>query len=81
MYIIMIVACILSSLTMTFHMRSSTVLSGESKRWFALMFLSIVITAAAEALGDCLQIIEEDAGKHFDPVLTEIFVRMVREEG
>ena len=37
-------------------MRNNSVLSPKSKRYFTLLFFGIVIVAAAEALGDCMNI-------------------------
>ena len=55
-YLVMINTSIISSLTMFIHMRNNSVLSPKSKRYFTLLFFGIVIVAASEALGDCMNI-------------------------
>ena len=55
-YLFMIVLSIISAVTMLFHIKYNSVLSTKSKRYFALMFLCIMIVAASEALGDLMNI-------------------------
>lgn len=53
-YLAMIIISIISALTMFFHVRYNSILSAKSKRYFALMFLCIIIVAASESLGDLM---------------------------
>ena len=55
-YLVMIGVCIISSLTMFFHMKSNTVFSPRRKWYFTLLFFSIIIVAASEALGDWMNL-------------------------
>ena len=63
-YPALIGACILAMIAMTVHVRANATLSHADKRWFSLCFLGIALGAAAECLGDILDIVASPAFLH-----------------
>ena len=55
-YLVMIGVCIISCLTMFFHMKDNTVFSSKNKLYFTLLYFCIIVVAASEALGDWMNI-------------------------
>ena len=52
MYLVIIAACVITSIALAVHVGSNLALSTSDKRWFRLCFIGIALGAVAEMLGD-----------------------------
>ena len=55
-YCVIVAVCILSCVTMFFHMQNNSILSKTSKFWFTLVFWGVALGALIEFLGDWMNV-------------------------